>query len=415
MARLYLDNAATSFPKPAGVYEAMLRYGTEIGGTAGRGSYFEAREGGRLIRQCRDRINSLIHGEDADHVIFTLNTTDALNLAIKGVVRHRLLELDTGRSTPAPGSEGCVHLVATVLDHNSVLRPFNALAEESRRVRWTCVQAREGVIDPATVAAAITADTVLVAINHVSNVTGAVQPVKETIAACRKVNPKILALLDAAQSVGHIRVDVRDLDADLVALPGHKGLLGPLGTGGLYIRPGVERVLRTQREGGTGSRSEADRQPDSLPDKYEPGSQNAVGIVGLSEGVKFLLERGDQIERHERELREAMIEGLDELGAIGTSKNGLRLIGPQGTEGRTGVFSLVHEALSPQELAAVMEQEHGVLGRAGLACAPRLHAAMGTTESGGAYRLSVGPFTTVDDVKRACHALGAVCRAVAAH
>jgi cysteine desulfurase / selenocysteine lyase len=407
--RLYLDNAATSFPKPPGVYQAMVRYGTEVGGTAGRGTYFEAREGGRLIRQCRDRINTLINGEDPDHVIFTLNTTDALNLAIKGVVRQRILE---GASS--------VHLIATVLDHNSVLRPFNALAEETERVRWTCIEADDGLIDPAKVAAAITADTVLVAINHVSNVTGAIQPVEAIASACRGVGAGrgVLLLVDAAQSVGHMgHVDVRALDADLVALPGHKGLLGPLGTGALYIRPGVEKRLRTQREGGTGSRSENDRQPDALPDKYEAGSQNAVGIVGLSEGVKYLLDRGgDSIEAHERELRAAMLEGLDELGAIGAQagKSGLRVLGPQGVEGRIGVFSMVHESLSPQELAAVMEQEHGVLGRAGLSCAPRLHGSMRTSGSGGAYRLSVGPFSTVDEVRRACRALDEVCRAVRA-
>lgn len=406
---MYLDNAATSFPKPRAVHEAMLRYGTEVGGTAGRGAYFEAREGGRLIRQCRDRINRLLHGEDPDHVVFTLNTTDALNLAIKGVVR---------RALQASGGEGSsVHVVATALDHNSVLRPLNSLAAEDPRVSWTCVAVRGWGVSPADVAAAVRADTVLVSINHVSNVTGAVQPVEEIVAACRRVNPGVLVLLDAAQSAGHIKVDVRELGVDLVALPGHKGLLGPLGTGALYIRPGVERVVSTLREGGTGSKSEQDRQPESLPDKYESGSQNAVGIVGLSEGVRYLLERGmDDVEAHERELRAAMLGGLRELGAVddggGPGRMGLRLVGPATVDGRTGVFSMVHEALAPQELAAILEQEHGVLGRAGLSCAPRVHEGMGTTAGGGVFRLSVGPFTTVGDVRRACTALGDVCRAV---
>lgn len=408
MGRIYLDNAATSFPKPPGVYEAMMKYGLEVGGTAGRGSYWEAREGGRLIRQCRDRINTLINGESADHVIFTLNTTDALNLAIKGIVRHRMVT--------QPGKP--IHLIATDLDHNSVLRPFNALAEEAAalgggRVEWTCIKAAgSGLIDPGQVMAAMRPETALVAVLHVSNVTGAIQPAAEIGAMCRAKG--VPMLLDAAQSVGHIEVDVQALAADLAALPGHKGLLGPLGTGALYMRPGVERIVRTQREGGTGSRSESERQPDTVPDKYEPGSQNAVGIVGLSEGVRYLLERGmKSVGAHEKELRAAMVEGLRELGAIGehAGSQGLRLLGPQTVEGRVGVFSFRHEALSPQELAALMEQEHGVLGRAGLACAPRLHGAIGTTAEGGAYRLSVGPFTTQDDVRRACKALGEVCRA----
>jgi cysteine desulfurase family protein len=404
MSRLYLDNAATSFPKPPNVYHAMLRYGTEVGGTAGRGMYFEAREGGRLIKQCRQRINSFINGEDPDHIIFTLNTTDALNLAIKGIVRHRLI---TEPRRP-------VHIVATDMEHNSVLRPLNSLADEfdgrdgRGRVEWTHIAADStGLFQAEAIGAAITPDTALVAVLHVSNVTGTIQPAAEVCSLCRERG--IPLLLDAAQSVGHMPVDVQALGADLVALPGHKGLLGPLGTGALYIRTGIEKVLRPQREGGTGSNSESDHQPETMPDKYEAGSQNAVGIVGLSEGVQWLLTRGPEaLESHERELKEAMLEGLLELGSD-TGRNGLRLLGPLAPEGRVGVFSFVHDTFSPQELAALMEQKYGILGRAGMACAPKVHAMLGTVAQGGAYRLSVGPFNTVDDVRGACQALGELC------
>ena len=247
----------------------------------------------------------------------------------------------------------------------------------------------------------------LVAVLHASNVTGTIQPAAEICALCRARD--ITVLLDAAQSVGHIPFDAQQMGADLIALPGHKGLLGPLGTGALYIRPGVEKMLRPLREGGTGSSSESDRQPDALPDKYEAGSQNAIGIVGLSEGVKWLIDRGPQaLESHEHELISAMLDGLLELGAD-SGRNGLKLLGPLTVEGRVGVFSLVHETFSSQELAALMEQKYGILGRAGLACAPRAHAAFGTASQGGAYRLSVGPFSTVDDVHRACQALAELC------
>lgn len=403
MPRLYLDNAATSFPKPPGVYEAMLRYGKEVGGTAGRGMYFEAREGGRLIRQCRDRINTLINGEDPDHIIFTLNTTDALNLAIKGIIRHRLLT--------APGKP--VHIVATEMEHNSVLRPLNALAEETRnQVQWSCVDAdpQTGRFTAEAVMAAVTPDTALVAILHASNVTGAIQPAAEIGAACRSRN--IPVLLDAAQSVGHIPFDAQQLQADLIALPGHKGLLGPLGTGALYIRPGIEQILRPQREGGTGSSSESERQPDTLPDKYEPGSQNAIGIVGLGEAVKWLNARGPEtMANHEHELCQAMLEGLEEIGAL-NGRGGLKLLGPHTATNRINVFSMTHESLSAQEIAAIMEQKYGILGRAGLACAPRAHKLLGTTN--GAYRLSTGPFNTLEDIHYACRSLGELCESMSA-
>lgn len=397
MRRLYFDNAATSFPKPPAVYDAMLRYGREIGGTAGRGSYREAREGARVINECRSRLCELFNGESADHVVFTLNTTDALNLAIKGIVSNRLR-----RDPRRP-----LHLVTTEADHNSVLRPFNALAGRDE-VEWTCVHAdeRTGLVDAADVGAALRAETALVAITHASNVTGVIQPVAQIGAACRARG--VPFLVDAAQSLGHIPVDVRAMPIDLLAFPGHKGLLGPLGTGGLYIRPGLEDRLDPLREGGTGSRSEDDVQPGMLPDKYEPGSQNALGIAGLSEGVAWHLGSGGSA--HERVAIEGMIEGLAELDAPGPApgRHGLRLLGPSTASGRVGVFSLMHESLSSHELAAIMEQEYGVLGRAGLHCAPRMHAALGTSGSGGAYRLSVGPFTSLDDVRFVCRALGEV-------
>lgn len=412
--RIYLDNAATSFPKPQRVHDAMMRYAMDVGGTAGRGNYHEAREGARVINQCRDRLCRYINGESPRHVIFAHNTSDALNLAIKGIVLAAWM-----RDRAAP-----IHVVTTDMDHNSVLRPLHALRDLlGPSFEWTCVPASDeetGVVHAADLAAAIRPTTVLVATLHASNVTGVLQPVGEYGRVCRaaRVNsPKpgggVPLLVDAAQSLGHEPVDVRAMDIDLLAIPGHKGLLGPLGTGALYIRPGIEQHMTTLREGGTGSRSEREVQPAELPDRFEPGSQNAVGIAGLSEGVAFLLERGEAIYEHDRDLRRAMIEHLRDLDALGQTPGrlGLRLLGPRTAEGRVGVFSLVHDTLTPAELAAVLEQEYAVLARAGLSCAPRAHQTLGTTASGGALRLSVGPFTTRDDLRIAAEGLAHICQA----
>jgi cysteine desulfurase / selenocysteine lyase len=401
--RLYFDNAATSFPKPPTVLEAMVHYGTQVGGTAGRGTYWEAMEGARIIRQCRQRLARLFGAASADHIVFTLNCTDALNLAIKGTVRNRR------RTRP----DRPVHLVTSELDHNSVLRPFTSVASEG--VEWTCLPAdpRSGRVDPAALQRALRPDTALVAIVHASNVTGVIQPVEQLGEVCRRAG--VPFLVDAAQSAGHIPINVESMGIDLLAFPGHKGLMGPLGTGGLFIRPGLEDQVDPLREGGTGLRSEEETQPRTLPDKYEPGSQNAIGIAGLLAAVEWIARRGDAHWAHERTLIEAMIEGLIEIGAAGPAagRHGLRLLGPVDAAARVGVFSVVHESIPPQELAVILEQEFGILGRAGLHCAPRAHASLGTVAGGGAFRLSTGPFLTPGEVRRACLALAEVCREVA--
>jgi cysteine desulfurase / selenocysteine lyase len=413
MPRLYLDNAATSFPKPPGVYEAMLEYGTKVGASPGRGHYAESREGARCIRQCRERINRLIGGESADHVAFTLNTSDALNLAIKGVVRHRRLA--------APGKP--ITLITTAMDHNSVLRPFSALAAEG--VEWVCVECdpETGMIDPKDLARVLTPQTALVAMVMASNVAGSIQPVAEVGRLCRAAGVPFLA--DAAQALGHVPVDVRAMNIDLLACPGHKGLLGPQGTGCLYLRPGIEDLVATTREGGTGSMSEHDEQPPTMPEKYEAGSHNTIGIVGLSVGVSWLLERGmDHVRAHELSLIRIMLEELAASGvrmagreAINGPMSSMRLLGPSAAEQRIGVFSLVHDSIAPAEVAVILEQEFGILARSGLHCAPRAHKAMGTLSGPphGAVRLSFGPFVTSEDVLYACRALVETCREVGAN
>jgi selenocysteine lyase/cysteine desulfurase len=273
-------------------------------------------------------------------------------------------------------------------------------------------------VNPDHIAAAITPETALVAVNMASNVSGTIQPVAEVGRACRAAG--VPYLVDAAQSLGHVRVDVREIGCDLLAFPGHKGLLGPQGTGGLYIRPGVERLLATTREGGTGSLSEHDVQPETLPEKYEAGSHNTIGIVGLSAAVEWILERGiDVLRRHELELIELMLNLLHEGGvrvqgraAVEGPMSALRLLGPGEAHARVGVFSLAHDTMPPAEMAVMLEQL-GILVRSGIHCAPHAHATMGTLDTHGAFRLSLGPFTTAHDVRTACTALADVCNEVA--
>ena len=404
MKRRYFDNAATSFPKPPTVMAAMERYARELGASPGRGAYREAREAGELLWRCRERICTLINGAAPDHVVFTLNTSDALNLAIKGVIR--------------PADRG-THVVTTWMDHNSVLRPLNALADELG-IEQTRVEAEPetGLVDPEDIRRAIRPGTKLVAAVHGSNVTGTVQNISAIGRVCREAGVPLL--VDAAQTLGHIPVDVQALCIDLLAFPGHKGLLGPLGTGGLYLRPGMERLVRTVREGGTGSVSESDMQPRSMPDKYEPGSHNAIGIIGLSEGVAWLLERGvESVAAHERALTTRFLDGLrgDDAGWL----PGLRLLGPPTAEDRVGVFSVVVEGMTPSRLSDLLEQRYGILTRPGLHCAPLVHRAFGRNpervgeDHSGATRFSLGPFLTESDVDEATGALAEICRTVAAH
>jgi len=382
MQRIYMDNSATSFPKPDAVIDAMVRFARECGASAGRGAYAEAKECEQAIHRCRQRVADLIGAESPERIVFTMNCSEALAIAIRGLL-----------NTAARGA----HAIATAMEHNSVLRPYNALAEQvGLKPQFIECESSTGLVDPDDVRRAIRPDTKLIACVHVSNVTGTIQPIREVVEIAR--NHDVPCLIDAAQSVGHAPLNVRQLGADLVAFPGHKGLLGPLGTGVLYVRPGVEDHLPTMKEGGTGTISEHPWQPASMPDKYEIGSHNAIGLVGLSESVAWVLGHGvAALREHDMALCRGFLDATDGV-------DGLTVYGPRDPARRAGVFSVNVDDLPPTELAELLERDFGLCTRPGVHCAPLAHKTIGTHPT-GTCRLSFGPFTTAAHVAHAAEAL----------
>lgn len=379
MERIYLDNAATSWPKPEAVYRAIDQYQREQGAPAGRSTYREAIEAAAAVRATRRRVAELVGIDDPEHVVFGYNGTDVLNLAIHGLLR--------------PGD----HVVTTAAEHNSVLRPLRTL--EGRGLitvtRVGCNAAGQVAVDD--VRQALQPGTRLLAVTHASNVTGALQPIADLGALAWRQGTRVL--IDAAQTLGHVPMRMSELPIDLLAAPGHKGLLGPLGTGVLAIRAGLEAELTSVRQGGTGSQSEEDRQPELLPDKYESGNLNVPGVLGLGAGVEYLLaESLERVRAHERARTDQLCDGLDTI-------IGVRRFGPPASDQRVGVVSCQVVGYDPQELAAALDAVAGVQVRAGLHCAPRIHHALGTAAGGGTLRFSVGPFTSADDVATALAAL----------
>jgi len=377
--RLYVDNAATSFPKPPEVLEAIRAYAEDLGASAGRGAYREAIETGDILASCRRRLARLIHADAPEQVVFTMNCSAALNQAIKGHLR--------------PGD----HVVTTTMEHNSVLRPLHALSAAGRiQADYVQADASTGLVDVEALFAAVRPQTRLIAVVHGSNVSGSLQAIEAIGRESRRRGTTLL--IDAAQTIGHVPIDVQAAGIDLLAVPGHKGLMGPLGTGALYIRPGLDETLQPLMEGGTGSVSDRAAQPEFMPDKFEPGSHNAIGLAGLDAAIAWIEDRTvDALRAHDLALRSRFLERTADIES-------LTVFGPAAAD-RIAVFSVCVAGMSPSQLSASLEGDFGILTRSGIHCAPMAHATLGTDRSGGTTRLSFGAYNSLDDVDRCVAAL----------
>jgi cysteine desulfurase/selenocysteine lyase len=372
---LYFDNAATSFPKPASVYDAIDDFMRHSAGNPGRGAHRLSLAASQVVDETRALLAQLFHAPDPQRIIFTANATDSLNLALYGLLQ--------------PGN----HVVTTTMEHNAVVRPLYTLQQQGVRVtRVPC--ASDGSIEPEAILSALRPETRLVVMLHASNVTGTILPVAAVGAAMREHGA--LLLVDAAQTAGVLPIDVQAMHIDLLAFPGHKGLFGPPGTGGLIIG---ERVrLRSLRQGGTGTRSEEEEQPTGLPEGLEPGTLNSVGIAGLGAGVRFILEQGtEQIAAHEAALVQRLLQGLNTVP-------GLTIYGPADAQRQVGVVSLRLEHWEPMDVGVALDQEFEIAVRTGLHCAPLAHRTIGTFPT-GTVRLAPGYWTTAQDIDRAIEAL----------
>jgi cysteine desulfurase/selenocysteine lyase len=372
---IYLDNAATTFPKPDSVYTAVMYAMREVGASAGRGGYRKSLEAARLIFRARETVAKLFSIADSSRIIFTHSATESLNLALHGI----LLAGD--------------HVITTSMEHNSMLRPMFALRKNGVEITIVPTSA-EGIVDPDDIRSALRPNTRMIAVGHVSNVCGALQPVDAIAAIAREAGA--LFLMDAAQSAGVIPIDVVGSGIDLLAAPGHKGLFGPQGTGFLYVAPGV--ALKPIMQGGTGSHSSSEEQPDSVPDGFESGTQNLSGISGLQAGVDFILETGlAAISSRERVLIERVEQRL-------SASSKVRLVGPSDPAKRVGVLSMIFSGVDPSELAHILDHDFDIAVRAGLHCAPYAHRTLGTYPE-GTLRISPGYFSTTADVDLFCDAV----------
>jgi cysteine desulfurase family protein len=373
---IYLDNAATSWPKPELVYRTMDHFLREQGGNPGHGSHSLAVSALRTVEETRLLTARFIQAAEVERVIFTLNCTDSLNLALKGV-------LQAGD-----------HIIISSLEHNAVMRPLHKLSGQGVALTVIPATAESGVTAVAAIAKAITPQTRMLVMVHASNVSGTLQPIADYGALARRHN--LLFLVDAAQSAGHVPIDVVKDNIDLLAFSAHKGPLGPPGVGVLYCGPRVNP--ETLREGGTGSFSESDQQPEKLPSKYESGTLNSLGIAGLGAALKFINTTGfEKIRRHEQLLIEELLEGLKKIP-------GISIHGYNGAVQHTPLISCNIRGYTPGEAGAILDQAFDIKVRTGLHCNPRAHQSGGTYPL-GTIRLSPGFFNTEPEITATLQAI----------
>ncbi|MGL5693025.1 MAG: aminotransferase class V-fold PLP-dependent enzyme [Peptostreptococcaceae bacterium] len=372
---IYLDNAATTYPKPEVVYDAVLDCMKNYCANPGRAGHKLAMRAAREIYDARENIAKLFNIDNPMNIIFTSNATDSLNLAIKGCVKK--------------GD----HIITTSMEHNSVIRPIKAL--EVCGIENTIVDCDEyGFLDIDKLEKSIKPNTKLIVSTHASNVCGTIIDIQKIGQIAKKHN--ILFLADVSQTAGVYDIDVKDMNIDMLAAPGHKCLFGPQGTGILYVRDGLK--IDILKEGGTGSNSEDLFQPDLVPDRYESGTNNTSGIAGLNAGVKFIFEEGiEKIRKHEEELCEYMLTRLEEIPSI-------KVYGTRDINKRAAVIALNIEDIDSGEVTFILDSEYDIATRSGIHCSPLAHTTLGTLEE-GVVRFSLGYFNTKDEVDKTIQAL----------
>ncbi len=372
---IYLDNAATSFPKPIGMLRVVNECMRDYCGNPGRSGHRMSMKTGEEIYRTRKELGKLFHIKDSSRIIFTSNTTEALNLGIKGFLQK--------------GD----HVITSTMEHNSVLRPLKALEESG--VEITIIKCSEdGTLNIGMLKKEIKDNTKLIVCTHASNVTGTILPIKQIGDLAR--NNRIHFMVDAAQSAGSLPIDVEDMNISLLAVPGHKGLLGPMGTGILYIREDV--MIKPLKDGGTGTKSKELVQPCECPEGYEAGTVNAPGIIGLGYSVKYISQIGiENIKAYEEELIRMLDEALRNM-------KGVSVYGPCDCRKKTGIVTINLDNMGCEEVCDKLSADYGIASRGGFHCAGLAHRTIGTYDS-GALRLSVGPGNTKREISAAIQAI----------
>lgn len=380
---IYLDNAATSFPKPPEVWQAMAHFLERAGGNPGRSGHRLSVEAGRIVYNTREALAELFNAPDPLRIIFTLNATHAINLVLRGLLH--------------PGDR----VVTTRMEHNAVMRPLRALEQQGVQVSSVPCE-RDGSLNLETLRRSIAPGTRLVVVNHASNVVGTILPIADIARIAHAAGA--LMLVDAAQTAGVVPIDVQAMQIDLLAFTGHKGLLGPPGTGGLVINDNVEvKRIEPLVRGGTGSRSEFEEQPADLPDRYESGTPNGVGIAGLGAGVHWVMQRGiETIRAHEIALTQMLINGLQTIP-------GVTVHGPGNAQQSTAVVSITVQGHEVSEVGGRLDDEFSILSRVGLHCAPAAHRTIGTFPK-GTVRLAPSVFTTRAEIETTIGAIRSIAR-----
>lgn len=373
---IYLDNAATSFPKPKEVATAVYDFMVNNGTSSGRGSYKKAMQSDYIVYECRKLIGKLFNFDNPKKVVFTSNVTDSLNIAMRGILKEN------------------DHVITSSLEHNAVWRCLKTLERDINIKIDTVECSKDGITNPQDIKKYIKKDTALIVFTQASNVLGTIQPIREIGAIAREHN--IPFLVDSAQSAGAMKIDVKEDNIDILAFTGHKSLLGPMGTGGLIINTDID--IKPLKAGGTGGDSAYEYQPDYYPNHLETGTSNVSGIAGLREAIKFLNKEGiENIHNKEKELTKYALEKLETVKDI-------EIYGPKDCEKMLSVISFNIKYKRPEDVGSILDQKYDIMLRAGLHCAPTVHSVIGTKDR-GTLRIGLGYFNKKEDIDKLVEAL----------